>query len=424
MAKKLFRDISLERLSSPEQLDQLLTVTHPKGWLALLALGGLVVMAVIWGIYGMIPTKVQGNGILIRSGGVYDIESETSGKITSVYQHRGNLVKKGQIVARVAQPDLIEKINNARAGIGELKEQKQRILTFGSVDIKMQRKSIAQKRKLQRQAIENTGNQIAILQEQLQNQKELLDQGLITKQSYLQTRQEIDRNHQKLNEYRNQLHMLDIQGHQVQEDKDQQIIRVTREIDQAERSLNILERGLEKSSKVISPYSGRILEVVAQEGGLILKGQPLLRLELVGSSVKGLEAVLYMSPDKGKQVRPGLEIQIAPTTVKREEHGFMLGLVTDVAQYPATRARMMNILQNEALVQTLSQGSAPIEIHADMIPSSRTHSGYKWSSPEGPPLKINTGTICVASVTVKQKAPLELVIPMFKKYIMGIGESR
>jgi hypothetical protein len=38
MDKPLFRQAALERLSSPEQLDQLVRVTHPLGWLALLAL--------------------------------------------------------------------------------------------------------------------------------------------------------------------------------------------------------------------------------------------------------------------------------------------------------------------------------------------------------------------------------------------------
>lgn len=423
MAKPIFRKVSLERLSSPEQLDQLMTVTSPRGWLALLALGTLVTVAVIWGVYGAIPTKVQGNGILLRSGGVYDIESETAGKVTSIYQKRGDIVKKGQITARVAQPDLIERINKSRAEISDLLKQKDRIKSFGATDIEMQKESIAQKKKLHNQAIENTKKQNRILQEQLENQKDLFKEGLITKQSYLQTQQEIDRNSQNLNEYRNQLQLLEIQNLQLQEDKAQQLISITQQIEQEKRNLNILERNLEKSSKVISPYSGTVLEVVVQEGAHILKGQPMLRLELMGNTVKGLEAVVYMRPDKGKQVKPGFEIQISPSTVRREEHGFMLGLVTDVAQYPATRERMMNMLQNDTLVQTLSQGSAPIEIHADMIPSSRTYSGYKWSSPEGPPIKINTGTICFASVTVKKKAPIEMVIPMFKKYIMGIGEE-
>ncbi|MFO7717174.1 MAG: hypothetical protein R6Y91_01230, partial [Desulfohalobium sp.] len=63
--KKLFRNVSLERLSSPEQLDQVLQVTTPKGWLALLTLAGMIAIALIWGIFGSLPTKVTGMGMFI-----------------------------------------------------------------------------------------------------------------------------------------------------------------------------------------------------------------------------------------------------------------------------------------------------------------------------------------------------------------------
>ncbi len=57
MQKPIFRKAALERLSSPEQLDQLMQVTTPKGWLALIALAGLLVTAVILGFVGSIRSR-------------------------------------------------------------------------------------------------------------------------------------------------------------------------------------------------------------------------------------------------------------------------------------------------------------------------------------------------------------------------------
>ena len=51
----VFRKASLDRLSSPEQLDKLLQVTRPRGWIALVALGFLVGSAVLWGSKGASP---------------------------------------------------------------------------------------------------------------------------------------------------------------------------------------------------------------------------------------------------------------------------------------------------------------------------------------------------------------------------------
>ena len=64
--KPIFRQVALERLSSPEQLDQLMPLIALRGWVALLTLIGLVVLALAWSAFDTIPTQVTGRGILIR----------------------------------------------------------------------------------------------------------------------------------------------------------------------------------------------------------------------------------------------------------------------------------------------------------------------------------------------------------------------
>lgn len=66
---EIYRKVALERLSSPEELDSLMQVTTPKGWLALLSLGLLILVALLWGIFGRIPTKVFGQGIILERRG-------------------------------------------------------------------------------------------------------------------------------------------------------------------------------------------------------------------------------------------------------------------------------------------------------------------------------------------------------------------
>jgi hypothetical protein len=61
----IFRKESLERLSSPEQLDQLMQVVSPRSWLPLATLGSLVGLALIWSIFGRIPVTASGQGILV-----------------------------------------------------------------------------------------------------------------------------------------------------------------------------------------------------------------------------------------------------------------------------------------------------------------------------------------------------------------------
>lgn len=62
----IFRKESLERLSSPEQLDQLMQVVNAKSWIPLATLGSLLALAVIWSVFGRIPITAIGKGALVH----------------------------------------------------------------------------------------------------------------------------------------------------------------------------------------------------------------------------------------------------------------------------------------------------------------------------------------------------------------------
>ncbi|MEO0408197.1 MAG: hypothetical protein AAF289_12675 [Cyanobacteria bacterium P01_A01_bin.135] len=62
----LFRQESLERLSSPEQLDQLMQIVRPQHWIPLVMLAVLVSLGVLWSIVARIPQVVSGPGVLLQ----------------------------------------------------------------------------------------------------------------------------------------------------------------------------------------------------------------------------------------------------------------------------------------------------------------------------------------------------------------------
>src|SRR5215471_10155761 len=80
----IFRKAALERLSSPEQLDYLMSITSPIAWVALAAIGTLCFLIVLWGFLGVIPGKVTGKGILIRGGSVFDVSAGSDGVLTDI----------------------------------------------------------------------------------------------------------------------------------------------------------------------------------------------------------------------------------------------------------------------------------------------------------------------------------------------------
>ena len=116
------------------------------------------------------------------------------------------------------------------------------------------------------------------------------------------------------------------------------------------------------------------------------------------------------------RVLPQMLAQIVPSTVKREEDGFIWANIRQVSDYPVTEASMMLLMQNEGLVGHLSGSEPPTEIRATLM-EAESPSGYKWSSAKGPSIAIASGTICDAQIIIRHQRPLSLVVPFLKKSI-------
>jgi biotin carboxyl carrier protein len=60
---------------------------------------------VLWSVYGSFTEKAEGYGLILDSAGVVNISHTVSGKVTDVYVKTGSRVQKGDLVARMEQPE-------------------------------------------------------------------------------------------------------------------------------------------------------------------------------------------------------------------------------------------------------------------------------------------------------------------------------
>ncbi|MDQ5983754.1 MAG: hypothetical protein RUMPE_00782 [Eubacteriales bacterium SKADARSKE-1] len=75
MKNSVFREKSLKRISSPEQLNDYIKVSNPSIWLVLGALGIMLIAAFIWSISGNITSKVDATGVFQDIDGKPGIET-------------------------------------------------------------------------------------------------------------------------------------------------------------------------------------------------------------------------------------------------------------------------------------------------------------------------------------------------------------
>lgn len=421
MAKQAFRKASLEKHSSPDQLDVMMEVTSPLGWLSLLSMGMLLVMAVLWGIFGTVTTSVTGKGILIRSGGIVNIESPSSGQVTTIYVKVGDNVSKGQLAARIAQPKLLSDINVGKANLKSLKAEYERSALYNAEELKVKLDHYAKQRADHEYSLRVAREHLEWAEDRLKREEGLLNNDRIKREEVFRTKKEIHGINELIEKTRRDLNLVSIEEMNFRRKQEMDLTVRKREIEKLELQIDSDMEDYELKTEVASPHTGIVMEMHVQEGAMLNSGQIIMTLELTGEAIKDLVAVLYIAAGDGKRVRNGMHVQISPSTVKKEEWGSMVGLVTYVSELPASAKGMLRILQNQNLVESFHAYSAPIEIYADLIPDPSTKSGYKWSSPKGPPASVDHGTLCSAQITVEEQPPISLVIPLLKKYAFDIG---
>ncbi|HHT42849.1 MAG TPA: HlyD family efflux transporter periplasmic adaptor subunit [Firmicutes bacterium] len=115
MNSDLFRKTALDKLSSPERLNEYIKITNPGVWSVLLACLALLVAVGFWAFYGNIPDTVHAFGIIFPEHGVTQVIPTAGGRISNMRVQVGDYVEAGQILAVIPQEDLIRRINEARS---------------------------------------------------------------------------------------------------------------------------------------------------------------------------------------------------------------------------------------------------------------------------------------------------------------------
>jgi HlyD family secretion protein len=410
---QLFRATALERLSSPEQLDRLVTITGPRTWLALAALCFLVASAVAWGVFGSVPRRVAGHGILVPLGGsVYDATAAGTGNIVSIKVAPGATVDKGEAIAELTQPAARQMLDHARALVADLKEEHARLAAQYAAEDAAHKASLERRRMALAAVVEAARQRVAYNDQMLASLGTLARAGDVTRQRVQETTQARQQAEQELKRAESDLVQLESEGMEAANRRRDELTRAQMRVNDADRKRRELEVQFEATSSVLAPVDGRVTEIKVAAGAVVNPGMPIASIQ---SGDQGLELVLYVPPRHGKEVKPGMTAHVEPATLPKEEYGTVLGEVVSVSEFPATREGMQAMLQNAELVRQFTAEGPPYAARVRLVRAEGGESPFVWSSGKAPGVAITAGTLANATVTVSQDVPIALVIPLLKK---------
>ncbi|MFY7672161.1 NHLP bacteriocin system secretion protein [Tenacibaculum sp. MEBiC06402] len=417
MAAGFFRKAALEKLSTPEKLDQLIKVTSPKGWIALVTVFVALTTGIMWSFFGNIKTKLNVVGVLL-GGEIHEVVSTSQGQLIKLNINIGDEIEKGQVVGLIEQPELFQQIEEVKASLKEREFELQRLLSFGSEDTKLQGELIVQQRSSIELQIKSDQKRLDFLRNQLETENGLYKKGLITRSQVINTEQQIEASKNSIEQLKAKLVQTSSQKLNLGFDLQQKINLSKQRISETERRLKHLEERYAKQTKITSSYSGEVVEILSDIGVIVSQGSPLFKLKNQNQS-KGdskLRGVLYIPSQDGKKIKEGMQALVVPSTVQPQEFGFMKGKVTYVSDFPITQKGMMMTVKNDQLVRGLLQQGALFEVYVEFEKDKDAYSGFKWTSAQGPKILINEGTSCMGKITVKSEPPIALVVPAFKKF--------
>ena len=429
MDRSIFRNAAVERLSSAERLDQPVRLTTGLGWLALTALLLLVTAGCIASVVIFAPDKVPGDGVIISPVGILEVPLPSSGRLSETLPVTGERVTKGAVVARIEQPELRRSLEEARKAYEDLRAERQQVGEFQQQARLAQESADATRRRDLGRSHELIEQRLGYLHERAEIDTDLYAKHLITRGQVVDTKVATGSAEEELSATERQITETSLSETHTQILDKRELLALDLKIDAAQRQIALIDERLKQSELVVSPYSGTVVEYKHDVGELVQEGAALMTLLPTGSDTTqdptipdtALQVVLFVPNTEGKKIAPGMMAEITPSTVRREEYGFIIGRVKRVAAIPATGEGMLRVLKNQQLVNALSAGGAPFEVEIELLRDPNAPSGFQWSSAPGPTTTISPGTVTHGMVWIRRLRLIEFAVPALRRLFGNSG---
>jgi HlyD family secretion protein len=361
MNEKIFRKSALDRLSSPEQLDMAITVMKPRAWLILAGLIVILLAVGIWGAVGKIESTISAIGMITSSGGSQEVIHSYAGMVTDIGVKSGTTVKRGDVIARISQNDVVNKIIDLKYDLNVLNSID--LSKFDPVTMVFSPKS----------------DSVSTLYEQACLLKNGLAGSLSAGQFDTARKLEISKNQSAISYYQNLLMA---------------------------------------SSEIVSPADGVVSNIYITKDSSIVAGQSVMSVMQRDELTSQLQAIIYEDYRNVRGIATGEKVKIIPSGLT-QDNGFLMGTVISVADAPSTPEGMQKSLGSPQVVAAIlgvyanskssTQNSyVEIRVALDVDPSNAT--GYKWSVKNPPVTRLNANSMCDAKIVIGETSPLGLLL--------------
>lgn len=434
----IFRKKSLDKLSSPEQLDKMIVISSPITKLALAGGAFILVIGLLWGIFGNVPITEEGNGLLLREEEVTLVHAETEGVITKAFVTSGDSVEKGDVLFEVKSEKTVDQIEDLQERIDKVEA-----VTFTSendsvtsdnealTEIKNQKTSLslnsdAYSEKLDElnERYDDKKKEVETLKQKKNQAEEKYNDNPMDAKLQAKAQQALtDYNTAKaeLKSLKTEIGdtKLQLSAEEDSEKTQRKALRKQFEakkesiLDQLNRELKTYKT-LKEGMEITAPTDGTIYTTSVTKGSSVTMD---MQVASIGEPDMGwnMQAVYFMPLDSGKKVEKGMKVNIYPNPYAKEEYGHMTGTVVKVADYVTSYAELYARVEDSTLADSFIKNGAVVEVVCEIEADDSTASGFAWSSKKGEGVEVKEGTLLTGNVVIEEVAPITMLIPKLKE---------
>ncbi|MFR0355401.1 HlyD family efflux transporter periplasmic adaptor subunit [Streptomyces sediminimaris] len=164
-------------------------------------------------------------------------------------------------------------------------------------------------------------------------------------------------------------------------------------------------------SVVRTVAAGRITALAATIGQIIRTGANVAAVEKVAEPDDPLYATVYVPAENAAAIPADAAVDLTVSSVPTQEYGVLHGHVKSVDRSAQSAQQIAAFLGDSQLGEQFTRKGRPVAVLVRLDRSSRTKSGYRWSSRNGPPFRLTSMTMASGSIRLADQRPVDWLLP-------------
>ncbi|MET9731110.1 HlyD family efflux transporter periplasmic adaptor subunit [Streptomyces sp. NPDC006458] len=170
-------------------------------------------------------------------------------------------------------------------------------------------------------------------------------------------------------------------------------------------------RTAQGESVVRAVAAGRVTALAASVGQIVATGTDLAAVEKVTDADAPLYATVYVPARNAASIPVDAVVDLTLQTVPAQSYGVLRGRVKSVDGTPQSARQIGAFLGDSQLGEQLTRDGRPVAVLVRLDRASGTRSGYRWSTSGGPPHPLESMTLADGSIHLADQRPVDWLLP-------------